>query len=140
MKLSPTQMRMLRFIAGEIPLPDDRPCNRSRAGMALERAGLIESHCEGAYRKTAITAAGRALLVGLAAPTYSARWEETGAVVYAGQPRGNLVGLLPIGACAAPDSGTLVRQDGGDPFERARFVCPSGRVVVVSRDGTEARS
>lgn len=56
-----------------------------------------------------------------------------GGLLYENQPNGNLVGDLPAGASAHNDAGTLTRKDGGDPFERAIFITPSGRTVIVER-------
>ena len=55
--------------------------------------------------------------------------------VYRNRPNGNLIGELPFGARPMPNGecGTLDRTDGGDPFECARFILPSGRIVVVAR-------
>jgi hypothetical protein len=56
-------------------------------------------------------------------------------IVYDGLPNGNLIGELPCGARPLPkgECGTLDRTDGGDPFERALFTSPSGRIYVVER-------
>jgi len=56
-----------------------------------------------------------------------------GALIYENKPNGNLVGDLPAGAQAHLNSGTLTRKDGGDPFEHAIFITPSGRTVIVER-------
>lgn len=70
-----------------------------------------------------------------ARPTYRATYEQSGEVIYADRARGNLIGELPCGAFPVRDDpGTLTRSDGGDPYERALFVTPSGRVIVVERE------
>lgn len=60
-------------------------------------------------------------------------------VIYQDRPSGNLIGELPLGAHPKPkgECGTLDRTDGGDPFERALFILPSGRHVEIRRVSDE---
>lgn len=78
----------------------------------------------------AVTRCQEAILDG---PTYCAYFEDNGHVIFEGRTKGNLLGHLPVGTRTLPENrcGTLSRNDGGDPFERARFVMASGRIVVV---------
>ena len=72
--------------------------------------------------------------------TYRAYFEDTGDVLYSGMPSGNLVGDLPCGTWpeASGECGTLDRHPSlGDPFEKARFRTPSGRIVIIEREGAE---
>ncbi len=64
---------------------------------------------------------------------YRAFYESDGRIIYSGRPAGNLIGELPLGSKPdhAGQNGTLERTDGGDTFERAVFVTPSGRRIVV---------
>ena len=57
-------------------------------------------------------------------------------IFYEHKPRGNLVGELPLGSRPLPrgECGSLDRTDGGDPFESALFVTPSGRTIMIERD------
>jgi hypothetical protein len=66
-----------------------------------------------------------------------------GRVIYAHEPAGNLIGLLPMGSTRMPQTvdprdpfgcGLLFRLDGGDPFECARFQTPAGSVIEIKRD------
>jgi hypothetical protein len=80
------------------------------------------------------------------AVTYSAiilSGSGAGRVIYAHEPAGNLIGLLPRGSTRMPQTvdpsdplgcGMLLRRDGGDPFECARFQAPSGCVIEIKRD------
>jgi len=65
--------------------------------------------------------------------TYQAHYEDNRTIIYAGR-HDRLIGELPAGArpMDREKAGTLYRADGGDPFERARFVTPTGRVVVIA--------
>jgi hypothetical protein len=56
-------------------------------------------------------------------------------ILYEKKPNGNLIGELPAGALPLPkgECGTLDRTDGGDPFEYALFVSPSGHIYIVER-------
>lgn len=66
--------------------------------------------------------------------TYTAQWEMTGRLIYLSQPPGNLFGHLPLGSWPDIDNpGTLLREDGGDPWENARLIC-QGKTIVVRRD------
>ena len=68
-------------------------------------------------------------------PLYRAFYEDYGQILYSRRPAGNLIGELPLGTRPdhAGQNGTLDRTDGGDTFERAVFVTPSGRRIVVMR-------
>ena len=68
-----------------------------------------------------------------------AKWERTGKVIYSGEPKGNLVGRLPLGSWLRVGlEGTLIREDGGDPFESARFYL-QGEPILITRDPGVAR-
>lgn len=62
------------------------------------------------------------------APTYTAKWLDTGEVIYTNEPHGNLFGALPLGSW--PESWGAE----GDEWNGAIFdVRGSGRKVVVTR-------
>lgn len=66
--------------------------------------------------------------------TYTVQWEMTGRVIYLSCSPGNLFGHLPLGSWADKHNpGTLLREDGGDPWENARLIC-QGKTIVVRRD------
>lgn len=69
-------------------------------------------------------------------PTYTAKYADTGQIIYTKQSRGNLVGELPAGTFpVAHPASTLERSDGGDPFEYAMFrTSPAARMVTITRD------
>jgi hypothetical protein len=80
--------------------------------------------------------AGGVACAALSQCLYRATFEETGEVIYTGQPRGNLMGMLPAGTwpLSGEDGGTIADKNAADPWARARLRTPSGRVVLVERE------
>lgn len=69
--------------------------------------------------------------------TYTARFVVSNEVIYANRRAGNLFGELPLGSTVYRDGGSLNRKDGGDPWESALWVTPSGSEIIVTRDAFE---
>lgn len=65
---------------------------------------------------------------------YRAEYLVTSHLIYEHKYRGNLLGPLPYGTLPAEPCGTLDRKDGGDPYERAIFQTPTGRLIVIERE------
>lgn len=63
---------------------------------------------------------------------YKAYYEDTGQIIYEHQKSGNLVGLLPLGT--TPMHGSVIRTDGGDPWQEAWGYTPSGRKVIIEKE------
>jgi hypothetical protein len=85
--------------------------------------------------------AGGVACAALTQTTYRATYEDDGAVVCQGQPRGNLLGMMPAGTfpLSGAEDGTLADPNAADPWARARLRCPSGRVIVVEREGATGK-
>lgn len=61
-------------------------------------------------------------------PTYTATFDDNGAVIYLSRPQGNLTGELPLGA--QPN----VFGEESDPWNGAKGVAASGRAFTIRRD------
>lgn len=69
------------------------------------------------------------------AATFSAWWEaDPNQVLYSGEPYGNLIGLLPLGAVPADDPASTLHLDGEAAWQHAVFITLSGRRIIVERD------
>jgi len=70
-------------------------------------------------------------------PTYTARYKDTGEIIYKNEPLGNLFGKLPLGSginLKETDERRTKAMSDEEWWDGVEFITPSGREIIVKKD------